>query len=136
MAPRVVVAVLLLVLDLPAGRAAEVAAYVAAVLLLIVLGTMSLWVIALEKRLRVSRSAEAALRNALRTSEEKFDKAFRSSSECIALSNFAGVEILEVNDQFEQLTGYSRAEVLGRTLADLGFIDGQSINAWMDPLER
>jgi two-component system, cell cycle sensor histidine kinase and response regulator CckA len=136
MAPRVVVAVLLLVLDLPAGRAAEVAAYVAAALLVIVLGTMSLWMIALKKQLRMSRAAEAAARAALRTSEEKFDKAFRSSSECIALSNFAGGEILEVNDQFEQLTGYSRAEVLGRTLADLGFIDGPSVGAWMEQLGR
>ena len=114
------VAVLLLLLGLSAGRAAEVAAYVADVILLLVLGAMSLWGIALKKQLRVSQSAEAALQAALGTSEEKFAKAFRASSDCIALSNFGGGEILEVNDQFEHLTGYSSAEVLGRTLADLG----------------
>jgi two-component system cell cycle sensor histidine kinase/response regulator CckA len=135
-APRVVVALLLLLLGLPAGRAAEVAAYIAVVLLLIVLGTMSLQVIALGKQLRVSRSAEAALRAALRTSEEKFAKAFRASSECIALSDFEGGEILEINEQFEHLTGYSRAEVLGRTLADLGFFDGPGGDAWMERLGR
>src|SRR6202158_4839772 len=97
---------------------------------------MSLWGIALKKQLRVSRSAEAALQAALGTSEEKFAKAFRASSDCIALSNFGGGEILEVNDQFEHLTGYSRAEVLGRTLADLGFIDRPSVDAWMEQLGR
>jgi two-component system cell cycle sensor histidine kinase/response regulator CckA len=115
-APRVVVAVLVFVL--------------------IVLGTVSLWVVALRKQLRASRSAEAAVRAGLRTSEDKFARAFRSSSECIAISSFGGGEILEVNDQFEHLTGYSRAEVLGRTLADLGFIDGSSVDAWMEQLGR
>src|SRR6202790_4316125 len=111
-------------------------AYIAAALLPIVLGTMWLWVIALNKQLRMSRSEEAAVRAALRTCEEKFAKTFRSSSECIALSSFGGGEILEVNDQFEHLTGYSRAEGSGRTLADLGFIDGPRVDAWMEQLGR
>lgn len=61
---------------------------------------------------------------ALRLSEEKFSKAFRSSPSMISISSVRTGTFLEVNESFEKHTGYSRNELLGRTAADLGL--------WMD----
>jgi PAS domain S-box-containing protein len=67
---------------------------------------------------------------ALRLSEEKFAKAFRASPDLIAISDLGeGGAIIEVNDRFESITGYSRAESLGRSMADLGLIDPALRNA-------
>ena len=52
---------------------------------------------------------------ALRASEERFSKVFRNSPDSIALVNLADGRLIDVNDQFVELTGYSRDEVLGRT---------------------
>jgi two-component system cell cycle sensor histidine kinase/response regulator CckA len=67
---------------------------------------------------------------ALRLSEEKFAKAFRASPDLIAISDMGeGGGIIEVNDRFEAITGYSRDEALGRSMADLGLIDASLRNA-------
>jgi two-component system cell cycle sensor histidine kinase/response regulator CckA len=67
---------------------------------------------------------------ALRLSEEKFAKAFQASPDLIAISDMGeDGAIIEVNDRFEVITGYSRAESLGRTMADLGLIDPALRNA-------
>jgi PAS domain S-box-containing protein len=67
---------------------------------------------------------------ALRASEEKFAKAFQASPDLIAISDLGeGGEIIEVNDRFEEITGHSRAEALGRSMAGLGMIDPSVRNA-------
>jgi formate hydrogenlyase transcriptional activator len=60
--------------------------------------------------------------DALRASEEKFFKAFNASPDCIALQDFDAQLFLEVNDRFEQYTGYRRDELIGRNLLQLGMI--------------
>lgn len=55
----------------------------------------------------------------LRLSEEKFSKAFRSSPAAIAISTCQEGRVVEVNNTFLEITGYTRAEVIGRTSADL-----------------
>jgi len=65
---------------------------------------------------------------ALRRSEEKFSKIFRSSPDWIAISALEDGRLIEVNDAFLRITGYSRDEVIGRTSAELGL--------WVDPEER
>ena len=60
---------------------------------------------------------------ALRQSEEKFAKAFQASPDLMAISDMDDGGIIEVNDRFEIITGFSRAESLGRSMADLGLID-------------
>lgn len=66
--------------------------------------------------------------SALRRSEEKFAKAFRSSPMEMVITTLAEGRFLEVNEAFERNTGYSRAEVLGRTAIELGM--------WLDPGSR
>ena len=57
---------------------------------------------------------------ALKVSEEKFSKAFLHSPEVIVISNIEDGTMLEANDSFLRLTGYTREEVIGRKSAELG----------------
>ncbi len=63
---------------------------------------------------------------ALRESEEKFSKAFRASPDAISVSEFATGRIIDVNEAFERFSGYTRAELIGRTSIDVGFLSDQN----------
>ncbi|EIK93258.1 sensory box protein [Pseudomonas sp. M47T1] len=65
---------------------------------------------------------------ALKSSEEKFAKAFHSSPDAITITERDSGRYLEVNDGFCRLTGYSVNEVLGRSVDDIGF--------WADPRQH
>jgi PAS domain S-box-containing protein len=65
---------------------------------------------------------------ALKSSEEKFAKAFRQSPMVLALSSAKDHRYLEVNETFERITGWGRDEVIGSTPSDLGL--------WVDPAQR
>ncbi len=56
---------------------------------------------------------------ALRLSEEKFSKAFLASPHVKMISQMENDKIIEVNDSFVRVLGYSREECLGKTFADL-----------------
>jgi len=58
--------------------------------------------------------------NALRASEERFAKMFREAPELMTLVRAADGRYLDVNEEFERQTGYTRAEAIGRTSLDLG----------------
>jgi PAS domain S-box-containing protein len=70
---------------------------------------------------------EAAL-EALRESEEKFNKAFRSSPVAMSISDSVTRYYLDVNDTFTRLTGYRRDELVNHTARDL--------DLWVDLRER
>ena len=57
---------------------------------------------------------------ALRSSEERLAKAFRSSPDAISIARQEDDRILEVNDTWEALFGYGRDEAVGRTPVELG----------------
>ncbi|HUR97090.1 MAG TPA: PAS domain S-box protein [Pyrinomonadaceae bacterium] len=57
---------------------------------------------------------------ALRESQERFAKAFNSGPLVFTLSSLKDGRLIEVNDTFVQVTGYSRAEALGKTSIELG----------------
>jgi PAS domain-containing protein len=57
--------------------------------------------------------------HALRQSEEKFFKAFRSSPNPLAIVQLTNGKILEVNDSFFQLSGYSHDQILGKNALNL-----------------
>jgi PAS domain S-box-containing protein len=57
---------------------------------------------------------------ALRVSEEKFAKAFRISPDAILISSFVDGRILDANDSFLRITGYTRDEVIGHLTEELG----------------
>ncbi|MBE9115331.1 PAS domain S-box protein [Lusitaniella coriacea LEGE 07157] len=78
----------------------------------------------LEQEIAERRSAEIALR----LSEEKFSKAFRSSPSAITITTVTDGQHVEVNETFCELTGYSPEEVLGSTTLDL--------NLWVNARDR
>jgi tetratricopeptide (TPR) repeat protein len=57
---------------------------------------------------------------ALRLSEEKFAKAFRISPDAILISSFVDGRIIDANDSFFRITGYTREEVIGHLTEELG----------------
>ncbi|MBI2404524.1 MAG: PAS domain S-box protein, partial [Gemmatimonadetes bacterium] len=65
---------------------------------------------------------------ALRISEEKFSKAFRLSPDILTLSSIDDGVLLEVSDTFVTATGYTREEVIGRSVYQL--------NLWADLSDR
>jgi len=64
----------------------------------------------------------------LRTSQELFSTAFRVSPDALAITRFRDGSYLEVNEGFVATTGYSPAELIGRTAVGLGL--------WADPADR
>jgi len=85
----------------------------------------------LEKRIADLKQAEAALaesEGSRKLSEEKFQKVFRSSPIPFSITTLREGKFLDVNGAFEQRYGYSRGEVLGRTVHEL--------KIWEDPADR
>jgi len=78
----------------------------------------------LEKRIEDLRRAQAALLQ----SEDRFQKVFRSSPVPFSITTVADGRFVDVNAAFECRYGYSRAEVLGRTVDEL--------RIWEDPSDR
>src|SRR5581483_11883056 len=62
---------------------------------------------------------------ALRLSEERFSKAFRASPIPLAIQSLREEKFIDVNQGFQDLTGYSRTELIGRT--------PQQLKLWSDP---
>ncbi|MGC2526978.1 MAG: PAS domain S-box protein [Candidatus Acidiferrum sp.] len=56
---------------------------------------------------------------ALKKSEEKFSKAFRESPLMLTLTSARGERYIEVNENYENYTGFRREEVIGRSPGDL-----------------
>lgn len=68
------------------------------------------------------------MEEALRMSEECFSKAFNASPVAMTISTLEEGKYLKVNNAFCCITGYSQAEVIGKTSLDLGI--------WMDVADR
>jgi PAS domain S-box-containing protein len=59
--------------------------------------------------------------DALRQSEEKFAKVFHASPDGIVIVRAKDGLILDLNESFQRMCGYSREEAVGRTALELGF---------------
>ena len=64
----------------------------------------------------------------LRFSEEKFSKFFMSNPSLSAISEFRTGRLIDINEIFTRVTGYTRAEAIGKTTAEL--------DIWVDDRER
>ena len=71
------------------------------------------------RRLREGGNAQ----DALRASEEKFAKAFHASPDAILLTSIPEGIVLDINEGFARITGYSREEAIGRSTRDLEIWD-------------
>jgi PAS domain S-box-containing protein len=81
----------------------------------------------LEKRIEDLRRVQAALAQ----SEDRFQKVFRSSPVPFSITTVADGRFVDVNAAFECRYGYSRAEVLGRTVHELRIWEDASDRALM-----
>jgi len=72
---------------------------------------------------------------ALRESEAKFRNLFDLSPQAIAVTDMGTGKIIDVNDEFCELTQYSRKKVFGKTIADLGFFFEGKDNAFLKELK-
>ncbi len=59
---------------------------------------------------------------ALRLSEERFSKAFHANPSAIVIASLEEGRIVDGNDKYLHLIGYSREEALGRTVGELGVL--------------
>jgi len=66
--------------------------------------------------LRQEVDVRRRVENALRASEERFSKAFRASLDAISIVSQPDSRILELNDRWEAVFGYSRDYAIGRTI--------------------
>ncbi len=57
---------------------------------------------------------------ALRSSEEKFSKAFHASPDSIVITRAVDGTYIDVNEAFQEITGYSRNEVIGKSSTEIG----------------
>ena len=65
---------------------------------------------------------------ALKKSEEKYSKVFRAAPAGVAVASMAEGRFLDVNEEFENIFGFSRDELIGRSAFDIGL--------WFDAKER
>ncbi len=64
------------------------------------------------------RSGERALRE----SEEKFHKAFRTSPHPLSVADFETGALIEVNEAYERATGLTQQQLIGREPSELGIV--------------
>ena len=76
----------------------------------------------------MDNTEQELIKQALWESEEKFEKAFRSSPDWVVISTLDDGIYLEVNQNFLQTTGFNQYEVIGRSSLQLG--------VWDDPDQR
>ncbi|MGB3760504.1 MAG: PAS domain S-box protein, partial [Rivularia sp. (in: cyanobacteria)] len=90
----------------------------------------------LEARYSVTlRVARQAAETARRLSEQKLAAAFRSSPDLISLSTFPDNICIEVNDSFCKFFGYTREQVVGYSVKDLGiWQDLEQCHGWVELL--
>ena len=77
-----------------------------------------------EQRTELKRREQAE--QALRLSEDRFSRIFRSSPAAIVVQAVQGMKVLDVNPAFERLYGYSRGELIG----------GSDAAFWNSPEDR
>lgn len=85
----------------------------------------------LEKRINDLHEAKTALEYSeenRRTSEDKFQKVFHSNPVAFSITTVDEGRFLDVNAAFERRYGYSREEVIGRTVHEL--------RIWEEPADR
>jgi PAS domain S-box-containing protein len=70
-------------------------------------------------------SRQCAAEQALKSSEEKFSRAFSQAPIFMTICEIETGRYLEVNDRFCEISGFSRSELIGRTSLEVGWISAE-----------
>lgn len=73
---------------------------------------------------------------AIKNSEAKFSKAFKSSALAMSISDIKSGKLIEVNNKFLELTRFSRDELIGNTTINLGIFDINERTALINTLNK
>ncbi len=76
-----------------------------------------------ERQARADAAERQRVASAHRESEEKFAKMFRASPDAIVITDLETGKIVEANPSYEELFGYARSELIGRSTVDLGIFE-------------
>src|SRR5262245_20432991 len=76
------------------------------------------------------------IERALRSSEDRFGRAFHSSPDPMLIVGQRDSQLIEVNERWEAMFGFSRQEAIGQTMAELGLFGSiEDREAWEFRLE-
>src|SRR5208283_5394891 len=79
----------------------------------------------------------AAATEALKASEERYRAAFQTSTDSITISRLGEGRFLDANKAFLDLFGFSRDEVVGRTVPEIGsFVDPRDREILLETVRR
>jgi PAS domain S-box-containing protein len=74
---------------------------------------------------------------ALQESEEKFSKAFNSSTNAICITTLKDNHFIEINESFTRFTGYTYEEIIGRSASELKlWVKPEELELWMNTLQK
>jgi len=96
--------------------------YVVAAILVILVQSAAILGLLWQRARRRKTEAELLI------SEEKFSKSFRQSPLAISIASTKDGCYIDINETFEEQTGWCRDEIIGRSTSD--------INLWVDPHQR
>ena len=88
------------------------------------------------ENLRQQIADRVRVEQALRSSEERSAKAFRSSPFAVCITRQANGRLLDVNDRWQAMFGFHRLHVLGRTLEEVGIVRNAADQAQVDAQAR
>jgi PAS domain S-box-containing protein len=91
-------------------------------------GAILIVVVIWNRRLRREAAERKRAEAAMRESEERFSKAFEASPAAMSISEVDDGALIELNDRWLSLMGYTRDEAIGQTAAELG--------GWVDMSRR
>ncbi len=83
-----------------------------------------LWIRKLTREIEARKNAETSLRE----SEMRFSTVFHASPAAIAITRLNDSKLVDINEAWQMMTGYSRTEAIGYTVFEL--------NLWIDPEQR
>ncbi len=69
---------------------------------------------------------------ALRESEERFSKSFKNNPAFLTIVHMRTYKVLEVNDAWTRVFGYTHEEAMGRTIVELGIYDEATYHKIME----
>lgn len=72
----------------------------------------------------------------LKYSQQRFSTLFRSNPVPMGITDAADLRIVDVNDAWSELTGFARAEALGRTSAELGLARPEALQSIRTKIEE